>query len=86
MGDNVKSFGRETGQGNLMTPLETLEDVKDSIGKQGALEHGKKMMVICLDDTDSNFSISWFQCGLTMSQCISLCEVAKSKFLKEMNY
>lgn len=86
MNDNIKSFARETENGKLMTPKETLNDVIDSIGKKGALKNGKKMIVLCLDDTESNFNLTWFQCGMSMSQCITLCEVAKSKFLKEMNY
>ncbi len=86
MSDNIKSFGRETDNGKLMTPEETLDDVRDTIGKNGALKNGKKMIVLCLDDTDNNFRLTWFQCGMTMSQCVSLCECAKSKFLKEMDY
>lgn len=84
--DNIKSFARETDNGQMMTPRETLEDVIASIGVAGALQKGTKVIVMCLDDTEGGYTTTWFQGGMTMSECVSLCEVTKTRFLEEMGY
>lgn len=82
----VTSIGSASGDGTMMRPEDTLQDAIDSIGKKGALKNGKKVLVLALDDTDENFSISFFQAGMTMGQCLSVCETAKMIFLKDMGY
>ena len=86
MTDNVEQLGMHARNGTMMSLEATLQDVIGSIGRKGALENGKKLIVIALDDTKDCFSVSWFQCGMKMSECVALCEVAKAKFLEEMNY
>lgn len=39
-----------------------------------------------IDDTQENYSISFIQGGMKMSECVGLCETAKAIFLREMNY
>ena len=53
---------------------------------RGAFGKGKKMLILMLDDTDMKYEISWYNAGMKMSECISLSELAKSKFKEDMNY
>ena len=83
---NIESIGRASGDGTMMRPEDTLKDALDSIGKEGSLKNGNKVLVLALDDTHENFNITFFQAGMTMSQCLAVCETAKSIFLREMGY
>lgn len=82
----VIHIGEIKNDGTLFTPEQTLQSAIDHIGKKGALKNGKKIVILCLDDTNENYTVSWYQCGMTMSQCMPLCEVGKMKFLKEMDH
>jgi hypothetical protein len=82
----ITSIGSASGDGAMMRPEDTLQDAINSIGKEGALENGNKVLVLGLDDTQDNFNITFFQAGMSMSQCLAVCEAAKTLFLKEMLY
>jgi hypothetical protein len=82
----ITSIGSASNDGTMMRPEDTLKDAIDSIGKEGALKNGKKVLVLALDDTNENFSITFFQAGMTMSQCLAVCETSKAIFLKDMGY
>ena len=86
MKDNITCLGQKTGDAGMTSPRMALKDAMDSLGEAGAFRDGKKLLVLGLDDTSENFAVSFIQAGMTMSQCVALCEVAKSIFLKEMNY
>lgn len=45
-----------------------------------------KLLVLAIDDSDGNFQVSFIQAGMKMSECVSVCEVAKMVFLEQMNY
>ncbi|OEU65363.1 MAG: hypothetical protein BA863_01810 [Desulfovibrio sp. S3730MH75] len=54
---------------------------------EAAFKDGKKLLVLALDEGDgSEYSISFIQSGMRMSQCLALCEAAKTLFLDEMGY
>lgn len=72
--------------GMMVTPEQALTDALESIGKRGAFEKGKKILILGLDDTDENFNISFIQAGMRMSECVAVCSCAKSLFKREMNY
>lgn len=87
MSDNkIVEMGEATGRGDLRSVESALRDAISTIGKEGALKAGKKVLILGLDDTDGQFSIGWFQAGMKMSECLALCEAAKTQFLKEMDY
>ena len=65
---------------------DALNDAIKSVGKDGAFENGRKVLILALDDTDENYAISFIQAGMKMSDCVGLCEAAKTIFLREMNY
>lgn len=84
--DNVVSIAKNNNDGTMVSPKMVLEDALSRVGNWGALESGKKCIVIALDDNDNNYSVSFLQAGLKMSECVALAEVAKSIFLSEMGY
>jgi len=86
MSDDVVHLGMVARDGKMFTPEQTLRQCLEDLGKNGAFEKGKKLIVICLDDTDDCYRVSWQQCGMKMSECLALCEIAKTKFKSEMEY
>lgn len=86
MTDNITCLGQKSGDAGMTSPRSALKDAMDCLGEAGAFRDGKKLLVLGLDDTSENFAVSFIQAGMTMSQCVALCEVAKSIFLKEMDY
>ena len=61
--------------------LEALEEVRN-----GRWDNRKKMLVLTVDEENNSYRVNWMQAGMHMSQCLTMCEVAKALFLKEMNY
>jgi len=86
MSENVISLAKKTNDGTMQTPEQALKDCLDNlIGKHGAFEKGKKILILSLDD-DDGYNISFVQAGMKMSECVTLCEISKTLFLEEMNY
>jgi len=81
----VLSLSEHTGRSTLTSPEQALESALEMIGQRGAFEHGKKLMIIALDDKEGQYGISFVQAGMRMSECVALCEVAKIEFLRQMN-
>lgn len=82
----VESMAEKSGNSKHLDISGALLDASEMIGKKGAFENGKKVLILALDDIDGNYSVSFVQAGMKMSECISLCEVAKTIFLEQMNY
>jgi len=81
-------MGRRFNSGKLANPKMVLEDALADVGKKGALAEGREVLVIALDrgKKGDDYSLGFYQAGMTMSECIALCEIAKTLFLTEMNY
>jgi len=84
--DNVKQISSKSGDGTMMDIKGALHDALQHVGEKGSFKNGKKILILALDDTEENYCISFIQAGMKMSECISLCETAKTIFLSEMNY
>lgn len=82
----VSKLSDKTNNGFMSTVKDALKDATEAAGKDGAFENGTKVLILALDDTEGEYSISFIQGGMKMSECISLCETAKTIFLSEMNY
>ena len=82
----VTKLSDKAGDGTMQSPQQALEAALNDIGKYGAFENGKKLLILALDDTQKNYNVSFIQAGMKMSECISLCETAKTIFLREMDY
>lgn len=83
---NVVSMAEATGDGTLCSPRDALEDVIKDMDTGGPLRHCKKVVILSLEDTDDQYKVSFTQAGMRMSECISLCEIAKCVFKKQMGY
>ena len=84
--EKITSLADFTNDGSFSNPEQALQQALADLGKYGAFENGKKILILGLDDAEENYGVSFIQAGMTMSQCIALCEVAKTLFLREMNY
>lgn len=86
MKDNVIDLSKRTGLATMQSPKQALEQALEYIGEKGSFEKGNKLLILGLDDTNENFSVSFVQAGMKMSECVALCEVAKTIFKEEMGY
>lgn len=82
----VTRMADRSGKGSHSSIEDALTDALDFVGKKGAFEKGKKVLILALDDTQDNYSISFVQAGMKMSECNNLCDVAKEVFKDEMGY
>ena len=71
--------------GTHRSPENMLEEALKEV-REGQWAARKRMLVITVDEEDDSYVVNWMQAGMKMSQCVALCEVAKVKFLTEMNY
>jgi hypothetical protein len=85
MSNDIINLANKTNDGTKQSPEQALSTALDDLGKYGAFEKGKKLLILALDDTDG-YSVSFIQAGMKMSECLTLCEVAKTLFLSEMEY
>lgn len=88
MKSEVASMARHLNDGTRSSPEQVLNECLGYIGEKGAFKDGKRLIVLALDkgpDGD-DYMVNFSQAGMTMSECVALCEVAKSIFLSEMNY
>ena len=89
MSDNkLVSLADRLNDSTLATPETALHEALQDIGTRGSFKSGKQLLILALDRGDDNdmYSISFRQAGMDMSECITLCEIAKTIFLTEMNY
>ena len=87
MMDNIVYISKATGDGTMQTPEMALNDALEDIRSgSGAFKNGKKLLILCVDDTEENYNLNWIQAGMTMSECLALCDVAKTRFLYQMGY
>ncbi len=85
----VVSLSKESGCGMVRSPEQMLEEALAEIrddDSESFFKSGKKMMVISLNTNDDEYHVSWMQAGMKMSECVALCEVAKTKFIGEMHH
>lgn len=84
--DNVISLAKKTDSAAFVSVEDALKEALADIGKNGAFKNGKKVLILAIDDTNENFDVSFIQAGMKMSQCVTVCEVAKTIFLRSMGY
>ena len=81
---NVADIGLHSGNGKMTSPINCLKDVIKCI-EDGDISPNK-ILVITLNSKDDTYATSWHQAGMKMSDCLALIEVAKVRFLQEMEY
>lgn len=85
MTDKVISLAEKTGDGCMHTAKQALEEALADLAEGEFLENHDKILVLALNDSDG-YDVRFIQAGMKMSQCLTLCEVAKTIFLSEMDY
>ena len=83
MTDKITSLGIATNNGRMMSPIDQL---KQAIADIEAGHIDPDQILILSVNTKDQYSVNFHQAGLKMSECLSLCEVAKTIFLTEMEY
>lgn len=86
MSNNIESMAEASGNAKMHTPEMALKDALKMVGKEGTFKNGTKLMVLALDDRSNNYDLSFIQAGMSSSECVALCEVAKTRFLSHMGY
>lgn len=87
MENEVISLTRETNDATFNTPKMCINEcLKNDIGKQGAYKEGKKLFMVCLDDNDDKYDISWNQAGMSMSEILALLDITKTFIKQEMGF
>jgi len=86
--DNLLSLADKTSDSRFISPKQTLEDCIAMLGREGkgAWTDCNKLLVIAIDTNEEGYDISWSQSNMKVSECITVCEVAKSSFLAKMGY
>lgn len=84
----VVDISEENGN-SMRTPEQMLEEALGIIRdpeNTSSFKNAKKMLIISLDTSNDMYFVNWMNAGMNMSQCVSLCEVAKMQFIGEMEH
>jgi hypothetical protein len=79
---DIETIGKNTGGQEALAAMFQKASQKILSGKWVA----NKAVILFVDDREGQFSVRFAQAGLKMSQCVTVCEIAKTVFLKEMGY
>jgi hypothetical protein len=80
----VTKLGDFTNNGKMLSHMDSLKSaIKDIENKNMSPD---KILILSLDNKNGDYNISFHQAGMTMSECLALCDVAKSIMLSEMGY
>lgn len=83
MVNNVISIANASEDGKRWDAEQMLMDALELVrsGERGR----KKALILFVDDDDDDAYMPGFsQCGLTMAECVTLCEFGKDRFKYEM--
>ena len=88
MKDKIVKLADRSNSATLWSPKDALEDALSTIESEvpNAFTEGNKILIIALDDSNEQYKITWIQAGMKHSECMALCEIAKSEFKSSMNY
>lgn len=82
---NVVSLADKADNNKYTDPMGALRDAQESIAeKVGAFANGKKLVILCLDDTNGGYDVSTRYAGLKCSEIVALLEYEKSRILSMM--
>lgn len=86
MDNKITQIGDYTNDAMMVSPEGCLRNCLDNeIGKNGAFKDGKKLLILCLDDTKKGYDLSFMQAGMKVSEIVALLEIAKSNFIESMD-
>jgi len=83
----IINLATKLNDGILQSPMMCMEDcLENDIGKRNAFKNGKKLLILCLDDTDGGYDISWCQAGMKASEMLALSQVFNKQIMEMMGY
>ena len=80
----VVKMSDKTNNGKQANVIDQLEGCLKEI-KEGTI-NPDKIVILALDTSDDSYAVSWFQANMRMSECVSLADIAKSMFKREMDF
>jgi len=80
----VTKLGDFANDGRMLSPMDALKSAITDIENKDITPN--KILILSLDHSDDEYNVNFHQAGMTMSECLALCDVAKSIMIKEMNY
>ena len=84
---SVELLAQHTGKADQWSVEQMLsESLREVREGNGVASSAKKCVVIFLDTADEGYDIGFMQSGMSMSECVALCEIAKARFMTEMGY
>lgn len=84
--EKVTNIGDYANNAKMVSPEMCVKDcLENFIGKKGAFKKGKKLLILCLDDDDGLYAMSYMQAGMKVSEMVSMIEIAKNNFISEMD-
>lgn len=84
--DNVISLAGVTKDAKFDSPDQVLRDAIKEREQEGSFMNGRKLLILALNDDNDMYDISYMQSGMRMSECVTLCEIAKTIFKREIGY
>lgn len=84
--DNVVNIGFDALDAKQITPEMVLRESLKELGESRAFKQADKLIVIALDDTDGEYTVSWNQANMSTSQILALLEVTKTVTLQQMGF
>jgi len=85
--NKIISLANKTDNGMMQTPENALLDALETV-RSGEWKGSGKILILSLGEGDNNdeYNVGFIQAGLKMSQCVTLCEASKMRFLSYMGY
>ena len=83
----IINLATQLGDGTKQSPEMCLIDcLENDIGKRNAFKDGKKLLIVCLDDTEDRYDISWRQAGMKASEMLALSQLLNKQIMGMMGY
>ena len=82
----VVYLGEFAMNSQMLTAEQTMKLVIEDLNKEDRWKGMDKVLVVALDDKNENYDVVFRQCGMSMSDILSLLDVFKSIVLKNMGY
>jgi hypothetical protein len=70
-----------TDDGRTWDLEQMLQDALHDVRAGG--RRSKKALILFLDETSGEYAVGFSQCGMTMPECVLLCEMGKDRFKQE---
>ena len=84
MGDITRMIDR-SGSAAHWSPEDALTEALRLVQSGDCGFTGKKLLILSLDDSGDGYETSYLQAGMKKSECVALCQIAASDFIKKMD-